>query len=115
MEVTKLVHVANNLGALPVVLSLETMPVTIRASACLLYCIVWGLALSQAPERDAFFPGQLWNDTDGNRISARGAGFLGPIDSVYYWFGQFNESKELRNDAVRALSAALQGLHAASG
>jgi hypothetical protein len=63
---------------------------------------VAGSAMPGAAPRTAFFPGQQWNDTQGNRISARGAGFLGPISGTYYWFGQFNETKDLRNNAVRA-------------
>jgi len=50
-----------------------------------------------------FYPGQQWNDTQGNRISARGAGFL-HVDGTYYWFGQFSETFDQRNNAVRLQS-----------
>ena len=35
----------------------------------------------------SFHPGQIWNDTDGNRIEAHGGGMLYQ-DGTYYWFGE---------------------------
>ena len=36
---------------------------------------------------DAFYPGQVWLDTNGNRIQAHG-GSLIYLDGVYYWYGE---------------------------
>ena len=35
---------------------------------------------------DAFYPGQVWLDTNGNRIQAQG-GSLIYLDGVYNWYG----------------------------
>lgn len=37
--------------------------------------------------RNAFFPGQLWTDTDGNAIEAHG-GTMYQENGVYYWVGE---------------------------
>lgn len=39
---------------------------------------------------DAFYPGQVWLDTNGNRIQAHG-GSLIYLDGVYYWYGENKE------------------------
>ena len=41
---------------------------------------------------DAFYPGQVWLDTNGNRIQAHG-GSLIYLDGVYYWYGE-NKGKK---------------------
>lgn len=35
----------------------------------------------------AFYPGQIWEDTDGNHINAHGGGIL-YRDGKYYWYGE---------------------------
>jgi hypothetical protein len=39
-----------------------------------------------------FFPGKIWNDTDGKPINAHGGGFL-YHDGRYYWFGEIKSGK----------------------
>jgi len=62
------------------------------------FCIVSliGLAFStpgaESPRQKqenykSFKPGQIWNDTDGNRIEAHGGGML-YREGTYYWFGE---------------------------
>lgn len=41
---------------------------------------------------DAFYPGQVWLDTNGNRIQAHG-GSLIYLDGVYYWYGENKEKR----------------------
>lgn len=60
---------------------------------CLILClIVFGtLGKSEAEQRKekpAFYPGQLWYDTNGVPINAHGGGFL-YRNGIYYWFGEF--------------------------
>lgn len=42
---------------------------------------------------DAFYPGQVWLDTNGNRIQAHG-GSLIYLDGVYYWYGENKEKTD---------------------
>ncbi len=42
------------------------------------------------PEYDAFHPGQVWLDTNGNRIHAHGGSII-VDDGVYYWYGENKE------------------------
>lgn len=44
---------------------------------------------------DAFYPGQVWLDTNGNRIQAHG-GSLIYLDGVYYWYGENKEKTDNR-------------------
>ena len=44
---------------------------------------------------DAFYPGQVWLDTNGNRIQAHG-GSLIYLDGVYYWYGE-NKEKDRKS------------------
>ncbi|QNE41085.1 family 43 glycosylhydrolase [Hymenobacter sp. NBH84] len=55
-----------------------------------------GTTLAQAPATSgsvpkaktaAFRPGELWYDTDGNRINAHGGGVL-QVGNTYYWYGE---------------------------
>lgn len=39
---------------------------------------------------DAFYPGQVWLDTNGNRIQAHGGSII-CVDGVYYWYGENKE------------------------
>lgn len=39
---------------------------------------------------DSFKPGQVWRDTDGNRIHAHGGSVL-HVDGIYYWYGENKE------------------------
>jgi len=65
--------------------------------AMLSVTLMAGAAL--AALQDAIYPGRQMNTTDGRRISARGAGFL-TDGGKYYWYGEFNETKDIRNNAV---------------
>lgn len=44
-------------------------------------------------ERDAFYPGEIWLDTDGKRIQAHGGSII-YIDGVYYWYGENKEKTD---------------------
>lgn len=39
---------------------------------------------------DAFYPGRIWLDTNGNRIQAHGGSVM-YIDGTYYWYGENKE------------------------
>ena len=39
---------------------------------------------------DAFYPGKIWLDTNGNRIQAHGGSVM-YIDGTYYWYGENKE------------------------
>ena len=39
---------------------------------------------------DAFYPGQVWLDTEGKRIQAHGGSVI-YIDDTYYWYGENKE------------------------
>lgn len=39
---------------------------------------------------DAFYPGQVWLDTNGKRIQAHGGSVM-YIDGTYYWYGENKE------------------------
>lgn len=45
---------------------------------------------------DAFYPGQVWLDTEGKRIQAHG-GSLMFLDGVYYWYGENKEKTDGKN------------------
>lgn len=45
----------------------------------------------------AFYPGQVWLDTDGKRIQAHG-GSLMHIDGTYYWYGENKEKTTGKDD-----------------
>ena len=51
---------------------------------------------------DAFYPGQVWLDTNGNRIQAHG-GSLIYLDGVYYWGVRYYASTDLYNWEDRGL------------
>ena len=40
--------------------------------------------------RTSITPGQVWLDTDGNRIQAHGGSIL-EVDGVFYWYGENKE------------------------
>ena len=44
---------------------------------------------------DAFYPGQLWLDTEGKRIQAHGGSII-YIDNLYYWYGE-NKEKDRKS------------------
>lgn len=46
--------------------------------------------------RNAFYPGQVWLDTNGNRIQAHGGSIL-VADGVYYWYGENKEKTDGKN------------------
>ena len=45
---------------------------------------------------DAFYPGRVWLDTDGNRIQAHGGSVM-CLDGVYYWYGENKEFTDGKN------------------
>jgi len=45
----------------------------------------------------AFYPGQVWLDTDGKRIHAHGGSVI-YIDGVYYWYGENKEKSKGTRD-----------------
>lgn len=47
---------------------------------------------------DAFYPGQIWLDTEGKRIQAHGGSVM-YIDGVYYWYGE-NKEKTTGTDEI---------------
>ncbi len=46
--------------------------------------------------RNAFYPGQVWLDTGGNRIQAHGGSII-TVDGVYYWYGENKEKTDGKN------------------
>lgn len=46
---------------------------------------------------DAFYPGQVWLDTEGKRIQAHGGSVM-YIDGIYYWYGENKEKTTGKND-----------------
>lgn len=48
-------------------------------------------------KRDCFLPGQVWNDTKGERIQAHG-GALFYENGIYYWYGENKEFTDGKND-----------------
>lgn len=48
--------------------------------------------------RNAFEPGEVWKDNNGNAINAHGAGVL-IHDSVYYWYGEHKTEGLIGNTA----------------
>lgn len=46
--------------------------------------------------RNAFYPGQIWLDTNGNRIQAHGGSII-TVDGVYYWYGENKEKTDGKN------------------
>lgn len=46
---------------------------------------------------DAFYPGQVWLDTEGKRIQAHGGSIM-YLDGVYYWYGENKEKTLPDND-----------------
>lgn len=46
--------------------------------------------------RNAFYPGQAWLDTNGNRIQAHGGSVI-VVDGVYYWYGENKEKTDGKN------------------
>lgn len=44
-------------------------------------------------EKNAFYPGQAWLDTDGNRIQAHG-GSVYYENGIYYWYGENKEKTD---------------------
>lgn len=46
---------------------------------------------------DAFYPGQIWLDTEGKRIQAHGGSVI-YVDGVYYWYGENKEFTTSDND-----------------
>lgn len=47
-------------------------------------------------KRDAFYPGKVWLDTNGNRIQAHGGSVIA-VDGVYYWYGENKEKTDGKN------------------
>lgn len=45
---------------------------------------------------DAFYPGQVWLDTEGKRIQAHGGSVI-YIDDTYYWYGENKEKTDGKN------------------
>lgn len=47
-------------------------------------------------KNQAFYPGKVWLDTNGNRIQAHGGSIM-YIDGVYYWYGENKEKTDGKN------------------
>ncbi len=45
---------------------------------------------------DAFYPGQVWLDTEGKRIQAHGGSVI-YVDGTYYWYGENKEKTDGKN------------------
>ncbi|MDO4179708.1 MAG: glycoside hydrolase family 43 protein [Bacteroidales bacterium] len=43
-------------------------------------------------QQQSFFPGKVWNDTDGNPINAHGGGIL-YHEGTYYWYGEYKKGE----------------------
>jgi hypothetical protein len=55
---------------------------------CLISCPSHTETVRQTHNKyDSFRPGEIWRDTDGNRIEAHGGGMFYE-DGAYYWFGE---------------------------
>jgi hypothetical protein len=63
------------------------------------------LATSRAAENSAdhhqFFPGQIWQDTDGHAINAHGGGILFH-DGAYYWYGEAKTGRTFLPDCNKS-------------
>lgn len=46
-----------------------------------------------AEKYDAFYPGQVWYDTEGKRIQAHGGSVM-YLDGTYYWYGENKEKTD---------------------
>lgn len=51
-------------------------------------------------------PGQVWLDTNGNRIQAHGGSII-YVDGVYYWYGENKEKTTGENKIWHWASAAM--------
>lgn len=49
--------------------------------------VVFTLLQTLTAKYAGFHPGELWLDTDGNRIKAHQPHIFGPEDGTYYWYG----------------------------
>lgn len=60
------------------------------------YCLIFFLLTILAPlinaGEEAFNPGAIWRDSDGNPINAHGGGVLFH-DGVYYWYGEIKSGQ----------------------
>lgn len=52
-------------------------------------------------------PGQVWLDTNGNRIQAHGGSIL-YVDGTYYWYGENKEKTTSENDIWHWASDAMR-------
>jgi len=80
--------------------------------ACMLGLVLFPLGARAADnekpkEHSSFRPGEVWYDTDGNRIEAHGGGMLHQ-DGTYYWFGEHGTPGRTR---VGVMCYSSQDLH----
>ena len=63
-----------------------------------------GKAQSKAPNYTAFYPGEIWKDTDGNHINAHGGGIMFK-DGTYYWYGEHKGKSSLARVGITVYSS----------
>jgi hypothetical protein len=62
--------------------------VTLTVVLCLVSCRLYAEGANQERRRySSFRPGEVWCDTEGNRVQAHGGGMFYE-DGTYYWFGE---------------------------
>ena len=61
-------------------------------------------AQSTAPNYTAFYPGEIWKDTDGNHINAHGGGIMFN-DGKYYWYGEHKGKSSLARVGITVYSS----------
>ena len=61
-------------------------------------------AQSTAPNYTAFYPGEIWKDTDGNHINAHGGGIMFK-DGKYYWYGEHKGKSSLARVGITVYSS----------
>ncbi len=58
----------------------------------LLFCVLGLVFASQAFAMEAYKPGEVWDDAEGNPINAHGGGML-YHEGAYYWYGEMKTGK----------------------
>ena len=66
---------------------------TVATAVALLFSPAYGKTKTAALNTE-IFPGEVWNDTDGNPINAHGGGIL-YHEGTYYWYGEYKKGETI--------------------
>lgn len=78
------------------VTSFQTVYIKFLTNAVLGVCFM-SAVLAETQRIEAFHPGEVWLDTDGQPIDAHGAGiWKDPASGVYYWYGESKPNPNVR-------------------